>query len=371
MRHSFLPALAVASALAIGGCLHAPMPWSPDGKWLAYTVEVRPIGQILRPGWLFETASVEPRPDRGRPRNRPPTSYRLWATRADSGASVLLEDSPGPLTAPGWSPDGRALAFGRVVPEAEWLGPIRGGDPGRADPPAGGLEPGLAGHQRRGRPTCRARRSPGAPTGATWRSPSSAPTAWRSSGPTTAGRSTRSTTPSSPPGPRMGPGWPSTSGGRPTPSTASTRPSGQPRPLAEVGQAGQAPAWTRDGLTLMVVARLPVPRDAEPPGERAELLRVRVDNGMVETIRSLDRRPRPGPRPFGRRGLDRLRPRGREPLLLDRRRGPAAPDQLVPPPRRLGLQEVLADGLHGPDGVALALARSAGPWPRGSARPTA
>ena len=91
----------------------------------------------------------------------------------------------------------------------------------------------------------------------------------------------------------------------------------------------------------MVVARLPAPRDADPPGERAELLRVRVDNGMVETIRSLTDRPRPGPRPVGRGGLDRHRSRGREPLLLDRRRGSAAPDQLVPPPRRLGLQEVL------------------------------
>src|SRR5438309_1335167 len=122
MRHSLLPALAVASTLAIVGCLHAPMPWSPAGTWLAYTVEVRPIGQSLRPCWLFETTSVEPL-DRSRvgPKS-PPTSYRLWATRADSGASVLLEDSPGPLTAPGWSPDGRALGFGRVVPEANGAG---------------------------------------------------------------------------------------------------------------------------------------------------------------------------------------------------------------------------------------------------------
>src|SRR5258707_1428390 len=100
MRLSLLTALAAASALAIGRCLHAPMPWSPDGKWLAYTVEVGPIGQMLRPGWLFETASVEPHDRSPRAPKSASTSYRLWATRADSGASVLLEDSPGPLTAP-------------------------------------------------------------------------------------------------------------------------------------------------------------------------------------------------------------------------------------------------------------------------------
>lgn len=99
MRHSWIPALALVSALAIGGCLHAPMPWSPDGKWIAYTVEVRPEGQLLRPGWLFEPVDG-PAASRPAPRSKP-SGYRLWATRGDSGASVLLEDSPGPLTAPG------------------------------------------------------------------------------------------------------------------------------------------------------------------------------------------------------------------------------------------------------------------------------
>ena len=116
MRRIFLPALAVASAIALGGCLHAPLSWSPDGRWLAYTVEVRPVERLLRPGWLFEspTAAATAPAEAGRP-----TAYRLWATRADTGASVLLEESSRPITAPGWSPDGRALAFGRVVPEGE------------------------------------------------------------------------------------------------------------------------------------------------------------------------------------------------------------------------------------------------------------
>ena len=38
-----------------------------------------------------------------------------WPTRAEDGASVLLEDGPGPLTSPGWNPDGTALAFGRLL----------------------------------------------------------------------------------------------------------------------------------------------------------------------------------------------------------------------------------------------------------------
>ncbi len=112
-------AIAAAFALLlVAGCLHSPMPWSPDGKWIAYTVEVRPVGQILRGGWLYEPAGEAARS----PSRSAPTSYRLWATRADTGASVLLDESSGPLTAPGWSPDGRALAFGRVVREAEGAG---------------------------------------------------------------------------------------------------------------------------------------------------------------------------------------------------------------------------------------------------------
>ncbi len=62
---------------------------------------------------------------------------------------------------------------------------------------------------------------------------------------------------------------------------------GQPRLLASVGQAGQAPAWSRDGMTVTVVSRRPVPRVAEPPGELADLLRVRLDTGVAEIIRPL------------------------------------------------------------------------------------
>ena len=119
MKQFLLPALALASSIAIGGCLHAPMPWSPDGRWIAYTVEVRPIEKLLTPGWLFESPTS---PTRATIPPGRPTGYRLWATRGTTGTSVLLEESSRPMTAPGWSPDGRALAFGRVVAEADGSG---------------------------------------------------------------------------------------------------------------------------------------------------------------------------------------------------------------------------------------------------------
>jgi Tol biopolymer transport system component len=106
------------------GCVPSPLLWSPDGKWLAYTMAVRPADRVLAPGWLWEPAPGAGSPGRagaaagteagGRARGE--VAYRLWATRVEDGASVLLEEGRGPLTSPGWSPDGSALAFGRLVP---------------------------------------------------------------------------------------------------------------------------------------------------------------------------------------------------------------------------------------------------------------
>ena len=120
MRRGWLGMVGLVSALTLG-CLHAPVLWSPDGRWLAYTLAVQPGTRTLAPGWLFETEPAA-RPDIGSTRRERPvevTGYRLWATRAETGESVLLEESRGPLTSPCWSPDGKALAFGRLVPESE------------------------------------------------------------------------------------------------------------------------------------------------------------------------------------------------------------------------------------------------------------
>ena len=283
MRQTLLPALALASAIAIGGCLHAPMPWSPDGKWLAYTVEVRPVDRVLQPGWLFESPTATPSDPKAPGR---PTAYRLWATRGDSGASVLLEESSHPLTAPGWSPDGRALAFGRVVPEADGSG--------RFEVVI------LEGPARRRVVVSRPLPEIGAEAG---RLPGQA-IAWSPDGRYLAipqlnplglaivrsdnGRQLNAINdaflPSwSPDGSRLA------FYKRGTGDTLNCidSPTGQPRLLTEVGQAGQAAAWTRDGLTVVVVTRKSVPQGAEPPRDQAELLRVRVDNGLTETIQPL------------------------------------------------------------------------------------
>jgi hypothetical protein len=103
------------------GCLHTPVLWSPDGRWLAYTMAVEPGGRIPAPWWLFETNGGVGFDLSEKPVKRPgaPTSYRLWATQVETGESFLLEESRGPLSSPGWSPEGKALAFGRIVPEPE------------------------------------------------------------------------------------------------------------------------------------------------------------------------------------------------------------------------------------------------------------
>lgn len=99
---------------ALAGCVHSPLGWSPDGRWLAYTTVAGHEGAgRLAPGWIFgdDAAGSKAAPaEKGAA-----SAYRIWATRAETGETVLLEDSPGPLTSPGWNPDGTALAFGRLV----------------------------------------------------------------------------------------------------------------------------------------------------------------------------------------------------------------------------------------------------------------
>ncbi len=105
--------LGLTPTLALGGT-GAPLQWSPDGRWVAYSVSVASEPPILPAGWLFETGT----PGVPRPRSDAPTPSRIdriYAVELETGASVILEESRAPLTSPAWSPDGRAMAYGRLV----------------------------------------------------------------------------------------------------------------------------------------------------------------------------------------------------------------------------------------------------------------
>ena len=290
MRRSCCGILILVGSLALAGCWHAPLAWSPDGQWIAYIVEVRPIERLLEPGWIFRSARVEPAKDREPDRA---SGYRLWATRKGPGQSVLLEDSAQPLTAPGWSPDGRALAFGRLTAGADGLARfevvvIEGLARRRviSSRPVGELnsEVGrLPGQAIAWSPDGRHLAIPqwGPPGLAIIRADNGRPVnaiddaflpSW------------------SPDGSRLAFYL------RGTGDTLNCidSPTGRPRLLAEVGQGTQAPIWARDGLGVLVAAWKPVPRPGGQPGDQIDLLRIRVDSGQSETIRTLATEAGPG-----------------------------------------------------------------------------
>ncbi|WP_406700833.1 biopolymer transporter Tol [Singulisphaera sp. Ch08] len=120
LRSAGLLGLALTVSL---GCVPAPVLWSSEGRWLAYTMAVRSEEpRLLPPGWLY---NVKPDPETEQlgwsaSTNRPAgLLYRLWTTRPDTGDSVVLEESRNPLTAPVWRTDGKAIAFGRLVLEPD------------------------------------------------------------------------------------------------------------------------------------------------------------------------------------------------------------------------------------------------------------
>ncbi len=123
-----------AASCAAG--LSATMSWSPDSQWLSYTLVTEPERERQLPGWLFDTA---PHPDAAR---RVPAlermeavaghaTYRVWTTRRDGVSTVLIEESPWPLSAPAWGIEGRSIAFCRFVPRS--MEPEAGFPRGRFD----------------------------------------------------------------------------------------------------------------------------------------------------------------------------------------------------------------------------------------------
>ncbi len=273
--------------LAVGfGCLHTPLGWSPDGRWLAYVTEAPPADLNLKPGWLFRNdgPGIWERP-RGAAR-----SYQLWVSRFDNSASILIEESPLPIGSPGWSPDGRSLGYVRIVERP------------RGQEPAGlrlevvlreGLERKrvVHSHPMKELPP-EADRLPGqavvwSPDGHHLALPQVDPpgTLIIQAG---NGRVVRFIDDA------FLPAWSGDGGklayfvrGESDQLTVSEVNGGIPRTLLDVGQAGQAPVWTRDSSGLLAMVHKTNRQGDRPPTERLELVRVQVETGMVDSIRSL------------------------------------------------------------------------------------
>ncbi|RUL88492.1 tetratricopeptide repeat protein [Tautonia sociabilis] len=109
----FVCALAIAS-------LDSPPPdppsaWTVSGEWLAFSVALPGVGRA------FETIRILPDRPGGdaAPRGDDRSMYRIWAVRVADGKAVKVAEGPGALSSPAWGPDGRSLAFARVVSDRE------------------------------------------------------------------------------------------------------------------------------------------------------------------------------------------------------------------------------------------------------------
>ena len=284
--------IAGLSALALLGCLDAPVLWSPDGQWLAYTMALRPGQPGLAPGWLFETALAESMPPGRRPGGVGPLLYRLWATRATGGESVLLEESRGPLTSPSWSPDGQALAFARLVPEEEGRGRVEvviqeAPDRKRVvlSRPVGAFH-------------ARAADLPGlalawSPDGRFLAIPYLQQTLSLAIIRADNGRLHKVIDDAylpawSPDGTKLA----FVQGSDAETLQYVDLNFGPPRHLAEIGQTSQAPVWYRDGRSVAILAtRTTSLRRREPPSQQIHLLRVHIESRREDLITNLSSEP--------------------------------------------------------------------------------
>lgn len=284
MRRGLVWLLGMTPALAFGGP-DGPLQWSPESRWLSYTVAGPAERPIPKPGWLFGNGRGAPFSDpyRRGGANARHRVYRIYASNPDSTVSVLLEESRWPLTSPGWSPDGRSLAFGRVTAEG----------PGSSRFELV-IQEGLK--QQRVLLT----RALGEIPPALDELPSVAP-AWSPDGrylavPNVANR----------PGIDIvradngrilktveGVTWPAWSpdGTKlalirgPNAASLDLMDTGfnAPRHLADLGQTYQPPTWSRDGRSILAVARRAGVR-GKGVTQQVDLIRVQVDSGVAETV---------------------------------------------------------------------------------------
>ena len=296
-------------------------------------------------------------PDAGAPPGPvAPLLYRLWATRAESGESVLLEESRGPLTSPSWSPDGLALAFGRLVPEEEGRGRFEVVIQEAPDRKRVVLA----------RPVnefhARATELPGlglawSPDGRYLAVPLFQQTLCLGIIRADNGRVLKVIEDA------YLPAW-SPDGTKLAFVQGSDAESlhyiehdfGPPRHLADIGQTSQAPVWYRDSRSVAVLARRTAQlRRREPPAQQIDLLRVQIESGQIELINNL--LSEPGDRDKAvQRIVVQSRPRRRRAVLRQRRRGTAHRDHLLPSPDRRDGGEVSPDRPVGPDRRAGAVA---------------
>lgn len=119
MRRRWVGTWVAALGVIAGACpsLCAGV-WSPNGRWVAYAQGGGSRPSTASGGWLISRSEASG-PDRAAPGRDEDRSYRLWVTQVETDAAVLLDESRGPITEPGWNPDGTALAFGKIVIEPD------------------------------------------------------------------------------------------------------------------------------------------------------------------------------------------------------------------------------------------------------------
>jgi WD40-like Beta Propeller Repeat len=122
VRLACVIAVAAVASSSSAGVTSSSMTWSPDSRWLCYTACQEPARRSSASGWLLGRGSAPASLESAiaTAARDPATAvvYRIWAADQFARSTVLMEESPWPLSAPAWSPRGKSIAFGRFVPRS-------------------------------------------------------------------------------------------------------------------------------------------------------------------------------------------------------------------------------------------------------------